>query len=185
MIFWPFSTPYNESFPIKNVLYFPNSVYFGNFFPNSLNFFPKNKGKGSFVVTHTAQYAYSSDRSCIRTLPPHTAPTRAVCVSDLRIQLLVALCVGMVHMIFSGSSKGTHTAPCCAHKSFRTHVSIPPTYEVYIVYSFRHFNHHNYMCLCIFVVLAHLNQRLICEIGYSGPLSSVRPSVNIFKWFLL
>ena len=47
----------------------------------------------------------------MRTLPPHTAPTRAVCVSDLRIQLLVAVCVGMVHMIFSGSSKVTHTAP--------------------------------------------------------------------------
>ena len=63
------------------------------------------------VGTHTAQYAYSSDRSCMRTLPPHTAPTRAVCVSDLRIQLLVAVWVGMAHMIFSGSSKGTNTAP--------------------------------------------------------------------------
>ena len=79
----------------------------------------------------------------MRTLPPHTAPTRALCVSDLRIQLLVAVCVVMSHMIFSGSSKGTHTAhneiskltyiqfmfsiyaPCCVHKSFRTHVIIP------------------------------------------------------------
>ena len=78
----------------------------------------------------------------MRYLPQHTALTRAVCVSDLRIQLLVAVCVGMVHMIFSGSSKGTHTAPneifkltyikfmfsiyapCCVHKSFRTHVII-------------------------------------------------------------
>ena len=50
------------------------------------------------VSTHKAQYAHSSDRKCMRTLPPHTAPTRAVCV-------------GMVHMIYSGSSKGTHTAP--------------------------------------------------------------------------
>ena len=114
----------------------------------------------SIVGTHIAQYAYSSDLSCMRTLPPHTAPTRAVCVFDLRIQLLVAVCVGtcmagMVHMIFSGSSKGTHTAnegneffkltciqfmfsiyvPCCVHKSFRTHVIIPPAYEVYMVYS--------------------------------------------------
>ena len=49
--------------------------------------------------------------------------------------------------------------------------------EVHIwYYSFRRFNHHMCMCLCIFVVLAHLSQRLICEIGYSGPLSSVRPS---------
>ena len=47
----------------------------------------------------------------MRTLPPHTAPTRAVCVCNLRIQLLVAVCVGMVHMICSGSSKGSHTAP--------------------------------------------------------------------------
>ena len=79
----------------------------------------------------------------MRTLPPHTAPTRVLCVSDLRIQLLLAVCVGMVHMIFSGSSKSTHTAhneiskltyiqfmfsiyaPCCVHKSFRTHVIIP------------------------------------------------------------
>ena len=72
----------------------------------------------------------------MRTLPPHIPPTRAVCVSDLRIQLLVAVRVGMVHM------------------------------------KFRRFN----MCLCIFVVLAHLSQKLACEIGYSGPLSSVRPS---------
>ena len=99
----------------------------------------------------------------MRALPPHTAPTRAVCVSDLRIQFLVAVCVGMVHMIFSG----THTAPktqvfffnlypvmfslylpCCVHKSFRTHVIIPPAYEVYMVYSFRRFNHHICMRLC-------------------------------------
>ena len=42
----------------------------------------------------------------MRTLPLHTAPTRAVCLSDR-----VAVCVGMVYMIFSGSSKSTHTAP--------------------------------------------------------------------------
>ena len=84
----------------------------------------------------------------MRTLPLHTAPTRAVCVSDLRLQLLVAVCVDMVQMIFSGSSKGTYTAPNeifkltyiqfmlslyatrCVHKSFRTHVFIPPAYEV-------------------------------------------------------
>ena len=64
-----------------------------------------------FVGTHTAQYTFRSDRSCMRTLPPHTAATRAVWLSDLRIQLLVAVCVGMVHMIFSGSSKGMDTAP--------------------------------------------------------------------------
>ena len=46
----------------------------------------------------------------MRTLPPHSAPTRAVCVYDLRIQLLVAVCVDLVHMIFSGLSKGKHTA---------------------------------------------------------------------------
>ena len=40
--------------------------------------------------------AYSSDKSCMRIRPPHTAGR--------------AVCVGMVHMIFSGSSKGTHTA---------------------------------------------------------------------------
>ena len=44
----------------------------------------------------------------MRARPTHTAPTNAVCVSDLRMQLLVAVCVGMAHMIFSGSSKGTH-----------------------------------------------------------------------------
>ena len=76
-------------------------------------------------------------------------------------------------------------APCCVHKSFRTHVTITPANEVYMVYSFRRFNQHICMCMCIFVVLAHLSQRLLCEIGYSGPLSSVRPSVNIFKWLLL
>ena len=32
------------------------------------------------------------------------------------------------------------------------------------------------MCSCIFVGLAHLGQSLICEIGYSDPLSFVRPS---------
>ena len=53
----------------------------------------------------------------MRTLPPNTASTRAVCVSDLRIQLLVAVCVGIVHMIFSGSSKGTQTAPNGIFKS--------------------------------------------------------------------
>ena len=46
----------------------------------------------------------------MHTLPQHTAPTRAVCVSDLHIQLLVAVCEGMLHMIFLGSSKGMHTA---------------------------------------------------------------------------
>ena len=55
------------------------------------------------VSTHTAPYAYSSCRSSMRTLPPHT--------SDLRIKLPVAVCVGIVHIIFTGSSKGTHTAP--------------------------------------------------------------------------
>ena len=45
-----------------------------------------------------------------------------------------------------------------------------------MVYSFRCFNHHICMCLCIFVLLAHLSKRLICEIGYSGSLSPVRPS---------
>ena len=34
------------------------------------------------------------------------------------------------------------------------------------------------MCLCLFVVLAHLSQRLICDMEYSGPLSSVPPSVR-------
>ena len=48
----------------------------------------------------------------MRTLSPHTAPVvGVVCVSDLRIKLPVAICVGMVHMIFSGSPKGTHTSP--------------------------------------------------------------------------
>ena len=79
----------------------------------------------SRVGTHTAQYAYSSDRSCMRTLTPHTAPTRAVCVSDFRIQLLIAVCIGMVHMIFSGSSSGTHTAP---NEIFKL------TYPVYVQY---------------------------------------------------
>ena len=129
-----------------------------------------------FVGTHTAQYAYNSDRSCMRNLSLHTAPTRAVCGSDHRIQLLVAVCVSMVYMIFSVSSKGTHTAPneifkstssqfmssiyyasCCVHKSFRTHVIIPR----HTTYSFRLFNYHICMCLYIFV-LAHLSQRLIC-----------------------
>ena len=80
----------------------------------------------------------------------------------------------MVHLIFSGSSKGTHTA---SNEIFK-YVIIPPAYEVYLVYSFRRCNHHMCMCLCLFVVLAHLSQRLICEIGYSGPLSSVPPSVR-------
>ena len=148
---------------------------------------------------HTAQYAYSSDRSCMRTLPLYTAPTRAVCVSDLRIQLLIAVCVGMVHIIFSGSSKGTHTAPneifklcyqviqfmfsiyapCCVHKSFSTHAIIPPAYEIYMIYNFRRFKHHICICLCIFVVLAHLSKRLICKVGYNGHLASVRPSVRL------
>ena len=48
---------------------------------------------------------YSSN---MRIRPPHTAPT---CVSDLRIKLTIAVCVGKVHMILSGSQKGTHTAP--------------------------------------------------------------------------
>ena len=52
----------------------------------------KDVTEGS-VGTHTAHYAYSSDRSCMRTLPPHTASTRAVCVSGPCIQLLVAVCV--------------------------------------------------------------------------------------------
>ena len=39
----------------------------------------------------------------MRTLPPHT-----VCISDLRIQLLLVVCVGMVHIIFSGSSNGNY-----------------------------------------------------------------------------
>ena len=86
----------------------------------------------------------------MRSLPPHTAPTRTVFVSDLRIQPLVAVCVGMVHMIFSGSSKGTHTAP---NEIFK-YVIIPPAYEVYMVYtcSFRRCNHHICMCLFLFVV---------------------------------
>ena len=67
-------------------------------------------------------------------------------------------------MIFSGSSNGTHTAHneifkltytqfmfsiyalCCVLKSLRTHVIIPPAYEVYMVYSFHRFNHH--ICKC-------------------------------------
>ena len=114
--------------------------------------------------------AYSSDKS---------RPTSC-------IQLLVAVCIGMVHMIFSESSQGTHTAhneifkltyiqfmfciyiPCWVHhKSFRTHVIILGHTKCtwYIV---RRFNHHICMCLCIFVVLAHVSQRLICEIGYNG-----------------
>ena len=44
-------------------------------------------------------------------LHPHTASVGAVWVSDLRLKLPVAVCVGMVHMIFSGSPKDTHTAP--------------------------------------------------------------------------
>ena len=105
----------------------------------------------------------------MRTLPPNTASTRAVCVTDLRIQLLVAVCVGMAHMIFSGSSNGAQTAPNGVFKftyiSFmfslrpllRTQVvsylcNYTPASEVYMVYSFRHFKHHICVCLCIFVV---------------------------------
>ena len=42
----------------------------------------------------------------MRTLPQHTAPVGAVCVSDHRIKVPVAVCVGMVHR----SSKGTQIA---------------------------------------------------------------------------
>ena len=64
-------------------------------------------------------------------LPTHTAPIEGVCVSDLRIQLLVAVCVGMVHMIFSGSTKGTHTAP------YEIVKLIYPVYVLYLHKSFR------------------------------------------------
>ena len=62
------------------------------------------------TIVGTALYAYSSDRGSILSLLPHTAPTEeAVCVSDLRIKLPGSLCVGMMHMIFLGLSKDTHT----------------------------------------------------------------------------
>ena len=80
----------------------------------------------------------------MRTLPPHTAPTRAICVSDLRIQLLVAVCVDMGIRYFQGRRRVrictapnkifnltyvqfmfSPYAPFCVHRSFRTHVIYP------------------------------------------------------------
>ena len=55
-------------------------------------------------------------------------------------------------MIFSGSSKGTHTAH---NDFFFFHVNLYPVYVPCCV-CFRLFNHHISMCLCIFVALAHL-----------------------------
>ena len=72
-------------------------------------------------------------------LRTHTTPFGALCVpclriSDLRIQLSVVVCVGMVHI--SESSKirtvlnklhlcSVFMAACCMHNSFCSHVSIP------------------------------------------------------------
>ena len=86
-----------------------------------------------------------------------------------------AVCIGMVHMIFSGSSKVTHTA----HNDF-SHVNLYPVYVPCCV-CFRLFKHHISMCLCIFVALAHLSQMLIIKIVYSGPLSSFRPRPSTFS----
>ena len=78
-------------------------------------------------------------------------------------------------MIFSGSSKGTHTAH---NDFFSCHL-----YPVYVpcCVCFRLFNHHISMCLCIFVALAHLSQRLIIKIGYSGLLLSFLPRPSTFS----
>ena len=114
------------------------------------------------VGTHIAPYAYNSGRSSMRTLPPYTAPTRAVYIYAYP----TSYSVGMVHMILSGSSMGTHAAPdeifkltyiqslrpfndyILVHTSFCTHVIITPAYEVCMVYSFRRFNHH--ICMRLF-----------------------------------
>ena len=48
---WPFLPPYMYKGVIpypKIGLYFPNFVFFGDFFPNSLRKIPICKGKGSF-----------------------------------------------------------------------------------------------------------------------------------------
>ena len=101
------------------------------------------------------------------TLPPQSAPKRAVYVSYLLIQLLVAVCEGMVHTIFSGSSKGGQTAPkeifkltyiqfmfclyapCCVIKSFRNHVIIPPAYVWYIIFVFSVIL---FVCVCVYLL---------------------------------
>ena len=139
----------------------------------------------SSVSTHTAPYAYSSGRSSVRTLLPHTATVGFVCVSDLRTRLPVAVCVGILHDIFMFIEEYAYNsvyvqsfAPCCVHESFLTHVIIPPAYEVCMVYSFRRFYHHSCM------VLAHLSQ---CSYGsFKDKValcrpSVCRPSVNIFN----
>ena len=75
-----------------------------------------------------------------------------------------------MHMIFSGSSKGSNTAPgeissfnyiyfmlslyapYYTHKAFRAPCYCTPGYEACMVYSFHRFNHRISICLCIFVV---------------------------------
>ena len=80
-------------------------------------------------------------------------------------------------MIFSGSSKGTHTA----HNDFFKLTYFQFTSLVACCLCFRLFNHHISMCLCIFVAVANLSQKLIIKIGYSGPLC--RLSVPVRQHF--
>ena len=97
----------------------------------------------------------------MRSLPPHTVPTKALCVSDLRRYGAYD-----IFKVVEGYA-------------YSFQVNLYPVYVPCCV-CFLLFNHHISMCLCIFVALAHLSQRLIIKIGYSGPLSFVRPRPSTF-----
>ena len=83
----------------------------------------------------------------------------------LQVGYYEAVCVGIMHMVFSGTSKGTHTAPTEIFKLiypfyvqssrplFRTYLIIHPAYKVCMVYIFRRFNHRTRICMCLCILV--------------------------------
>ena len=65
-----------------------------------------NSGKSIMML---CRYAYSFVRTQLRS-ELCAYPASAYSCMRIRPPHMVAVCVGVVHMIFSGSSKGTHTA---------------------------------------------------------------------------
>ena len=94
--------------------------------------------------------AYSSDKSCMRIRPPHTAHgscIRRYGAYDIRVRIQLQFVIfKLTYPVYVQSLR-----PLLRTEVVLYPCKYTPAFEVYMVYSFRRFNHHICMCLCIFV----------------------------------
>ena len=128
----------------------------------------RNKYNDAAMWSHIEfPFAYSYHRSSMRTLSLHIATT-----------VLVAICKGRVHMIFSWLSKGTHIAPLDnngihvhLHTLHSSHF-VPRSFRTQVIsHNVGHFVPYS------FLALLDVDQRSFTEVDLSGARLSVRLSV--------